>query len=243
MLFPLKDDNPLHRIPFQYVTVALMAACVLVYLVQFLGGPQTDGEMVLGLGMIPATLFGEAELASKLYLVPPWLTLITSMFLHGGFWHLAGNMLYLWIFGDNVEDALGHVRLVVFYTICGIAAGLVHAAFDPSSVVPTIGASGAISGVLGAYLMLHPRRGVWVLVIVTPVRFPTWAVLGFWIVFQIFNASFGGESNTAWWAHIGGFFAGAGLIVLMRRQGVSLFGRIPDGPWSRVRRRRNRDDR
>jgi membrane associated rhomboid family serine protease len=243
MLFPLKDENPLHRIPFQYVTVVVMAACVLVYLVQYLGGHQTNGEMIYGLGMIPVTLFGAGQLPPELYIVPPWLTLITSTFLHGGFLHLAGNMLYLWIFGDNVEDALGHVRFVVFYVICGVAAGLLHAAFDPSSEIPTIGASGAISGVLGAYLMLHPRRGVWILFFFRPMRFPTWAVLGFWIGFQFLNAGFGSEeSSTAWWAHIGGFIAGAVLIIFMRPNGVPLFERIPEGPWSKVRRR-NRSNR
>ncbi len=235
MIIPLKDDNPLHRIPFQYVTVALIAACIIVWLVQWLGGDAFDAEIVFRLGMIPATVIGEAQRVPEFATIPPWSTLITSMFLHGGFWHLAGNMLYLWIFGDNVEDAMGHWRFLVFYLLCGVAAGLLHLAADPSSQVPTIGASGAISGVLGAYFVLHPKRGIWMLFFFAPIRVPAWAVLGIWAGYQVLNAltTSAEVSGVAWWAHIGGFIAGALLVIPMRRRGVLLFDGVPIGPWNR----------
>ncbi len=235
MFLPLKDDNPLHRIGFQVVTVALLAACILVWLVQVVGGDDFDAELVFRLGMIPVTVLGDMQREPDMVTVPPWLTVFTSMFLHGGFWHLLGNMLYLWIFGDNVEDAMGHWRFTVFYLLCGAVAGLTHAALEPASQIPTIGASGAISGVLGAYLMLHPKRGVWMLFFFTPVRFPAWGVLGVWIVYQVINAvaSGGVGGGVAWYAHIGGFAAGALLVIPMRKRGVPLFDRIPLGPWNR----------
>ena len=136
--------------------------------------------------------------------VTPWLTVFTSMFLHGGFWHLLGNMLYLWIFGDNVEDAMGHWRFALFYLLCGAVAGLTHAAVEPASQIPTIGASGAVSGVLGAYFVLHPRRGVWMLIFFMPIRFPAWAVLGVWIGYQVINALADAGGGVAWYAHVRG---------------------------------------
>ena len=235
MFFPLKDDNPTHRIGFQYVTVAVLAACVLVWLIQLLGGNEFDNELMFRLGMIPVTILGEMHREPDLITVPPWLTLFTSMFLHGGFMHLLGNMLYLWIFGDNVEDAMGHWRFAFFYLLCGVIAGLAHAVLDPTSQIPAIGASGAISGVLGAYLMLHPKRGVWILIFFMPIRFPAWGVLGAWIGYQIFNAvaSDGVGGGVAWYAHIGGFVAGALLVIPVRKRGVPLFDNIPIGPWNR----------
>ena len=188
MFLPLRDDNPLHRIGFQFVTLALIAACTVVWAVQAIGGDQFDAELVFRLGMIPVTVLGELRREPDMVAVTPWLTIVTSMFLHGGFMHLFGNMLYLWIFGDNVEDAMGHWRFAIFYLLCGAVAGLTHAAVEPASQIPTIGASGAVSGVLGAYFMLHPKRGVWILVFFMPMRFPAWAVLGLWIGYQVFNA-------------------------------------------------------
>ena len=227
MFLPLRDDNPLHRIGFQFVTVALILACTIVWVVQWLGGDQFDAELVFRLGMIPVTVLGELRREPDMVTVTPWLTIVTSMFLHGGFMHLFGNMLYLWIFGDNVEDAMGHWRFAVFYLLCGAVAGLTHAAVEPASQVPTIGASGAVSGVLGAYFMLHPKRGVWILVFFMPIRFPAWAVLGLWIGYQVFNALVAGPAGggVAWYAHIGGFAAGALLVVPLRKRGVPLFDR------------------
>ena len=172
MFLPLRDDNPLHRIGFQFVTVAMIAACAVVWAVQAIGGDQFDAELVFRLGMIPVTVLGELRREPDMVAVTPWLTIVTSMFLHGGFWHLFGNMLYLWIFGDNVEDAMGHWRFAIFYLLCGAVAGLTHAAVEPASQIPTIGASGAVSGVLGAYFLLHPKRGVWILVFFMPMPLP-----------------------------------------------------------------------
>ena len=235
MFIPLRDDNPLSRIPFQYVTVALIAASTGIFLFQ-ITAPSPEG-VVYSLGFIPAVLFGQAELAPELYLVPPWATLFTSMFLHGGWFHLIGNMLFLWIFGDNIEDSMGHGRFIVFYLLCGLAAAFAQAGVDPASEVPMIGASGAISGVLGAYLVLHPRKGIWMLfwwlVFVRTFRLPAFVVLGFWIGLQVLSAAVTAdqEAGVAWWAHIAGFVAGALLIVPFRHPSVPLFDRLRRGPW------------
>ncbi len=225
MFLPLKDDNPLNRIGFQFVTVALIAACTVVWIVQMVGGERFDAELIFRLGMIPVTVLGELRREPDMVTVTPWLTVFTSMFLHGGFWHLLGNMLYLWIFGDNVEDAMGHWRFALFYLLCGAVAGLTHAAVEPASQIPTIGASGAVSGVLGAYFVLHPRRGVWMLIFFMPIRFPAWAVLGVWIGYQVINALADAGGGVAWYAHVGGFVAGALLVVPLRKRGVPLFDR------------------
>ena len=231
MLLPLKDDNPLKVIPFQYVTVGIIFACSALFLLQL----AAEGAIVAGFGMVPAALFGgEAAPGAP---IAPALSLITSIFVHGGWMHIIGNMLYLWVFGDNIEDSMGHGRFAFFFLACGIVGGLAHALSDPGSMVPTIGASGAISGVLGAYLLLHPRVKVLVMAFTwwIHIRLPAYIVLGGWIILQIVNAIWLGEgSNTAWWAHIGGFIAGVALIVPLRRKGVPLLdrGRTP-GPGSR----------
>lgn len=242
MFIPLKDDNPRSRIGFQGVTVTIIALCVLAFFYQLSLPGLEQTRFVFSYGLIPATLFGDASLPLELYRVPPWVTLATSMFLHGGVLHIAGNLLFLWIFADNIEDALGHGRFAVFYLACGLAAGVLHGLIDPASEVPTIGASGAISGVMGGYLVLYPRRGVWVQIAFTMVRrVPAWGALGFWIGLQVLNATLlaSPESNTAWWAHIGGFIAGALLVIPMRRRDVPLFDRgyrgPGSGPWGRRR--------
>ena len=247
MFLPLKDENPLHRIGFQFVTVSLIAACTLVWLIQAQGGEAFDSRLVFRFGLIPETILGDLRRDPEMALATPWLTVFTSMFLHGGFWHLFGNMVYLWVFGDNVEDSMGHWRFACFYLLCGAVAGITHAVAGPSSVTPTIGASGAVSGVLGAYFMLYPRRGVWILVYVMPVRFPAWSVLGVWIGGQLIHAlSFGsGGGGVAWYAHIGGFVAGALLVIPMRKPELPLrhLDRVPFGPWSHPRRpRRTKTD-
>lgn len=240
-ILPLRDENPLRIIPFQAVTVTIIAICVLAFLWQIGLPPQAQKEAVYGLGAIPAVILGSAELPPELVMVPEVLTWITAMFLHGGIMHLGGNMLYLWIFGDNIEDSMGHLRFVLFYLLCGVAATAVHALADPASTVPTIGASGAISGVLGGYLVLHPRVRVLVLVLFRiPVHLPAFIVLGGWIGLQLLNAvvdtGSDGGGGVAWWAHIGGFLAGMILIVPFRRRRVPLFDRgVRHGPWTRRR--------
>ena len=226
-MIPLKDDNPTSRVPF--VSYTVLAACVAVFLWQVSLEPRAAQAAVYALGMIPAVLFGEASLPPELALVPPTATLLTSMFLHGGWMHLIGNMLYLWIFADNVEDALGHPRFVIFYVVCGLAAALAQAALDPGSEIPMIGASGAISGVLGAYLLLHPKAHVLVLIPLgyfsQLVRLPALLVLGFWFVLQLLQQMMAppGEGGVAFMAHIGGFVAGMALIPLFKFRSVRLF--------------------
>jgi membrane associated rhomboid family serine protease len=235
-MIPLHDDNPTTIRPV--VTIALIVANALVFLGQLGLGNEGGARAVYGLGMIPAVLFGSRDLSPDLEVVLPEFTLITSLFLHGGWMHLIGNMMYLWIFGNNIEDAMGHVRFVVFYLICGIAASLAQAATDPASTIPTIGASGAVSGVLGAYLVLHPRARVLVLLPLGffwhTFRIQAMYVLGFWFVFQFLNVALaggdGGGGGVAWWAHIGGFIVGMGLIFVFRSGGPRVFRRRR-GPW------------
>ncbi len=233
-MIPLHDDNPTRIRPL--VTVALIVLCVLAFLWQISLGDVDQRRLVAGLGLIPVVLLGQAELPPMLELVPAELTVVTSMFLHGGWMHLIGNMLYLWIFGNNIEDAMGHWRFVLFYLLCGAAAALAQVLQDPASATPMIGASGAIAGVLGAYLLLYPRARVLVLVFlgffVTTLRLPALLVLGFWFVLQFLNAVVSGEAGggVAWWAHIGGFVAGLGLILLFRDRRVALLGGRR-GPW------------
>ena len=227
MLLPLHDDTPLKRIQFSYFTVAFIAACVLVFLYQLSLPDREATRFVFSFGAIPSVVSGYKALPAEIAQVPANATLVTSMFLHGGLMHLVGNMLFLWVLGDNVEDALGHVRFIAFYLASGVAAALSHAAAEPGSTVPMIGASGAISGVISAYLMLHPRASIKTLVFRAVVDLPAYVVLGLWIGFQFLNAYLAGpgQGGIAWWAHIGGFFAGVVLVVPMRQRGVPLFDR------------------
>ncbi len=226
-MIPLHDDNPTTLTPF--VTIGLIVACVAVFLWQVTLPPGGFERAVYAYGMIPAVLFGERALPAELAAVPATVSVITAMFLHGGWMHLIGNMLYLWIFGNNVEDALGHVRFVVFYLLCGLAAALAQAFQDPGSSVPMIGASGAIGGVLGAYVLLYPRARVLVLVplgfFFYTLRIPAMIVLGLWFGLQFVNSalSAGQVGGIAYWAHIGGFVAGMVLILPFRRKGFPLF--------------------
>ncbi len=248
-MIPLHDDNPTLLKPV--MTIGVIAACVLVFLWQFSLSPADGGRVVFALGVIPAVLFGEQVLPPSIAMVPAELSVITSMFLHGGWIHLIGNMLYLWIFGNNIEDAMGHVRFTIFYVLCGIGAALAQALQDPSSIVPMIGASGAIGGVLGGYLLLYPRARVLVLIplgfFMHLMRIPALAVLGFWFVLQFLQTAMsGGEAGgVAYWAHIGGFVTGMVLIVPFRykrfpllgrgRRGAAYSPRVPGarrrGPW------------
>ena len=158
--------------------------------------------------------------------MPEGYTLLTYMFLHGDILHLLSNMLFLWVFGDNVEDAMGHIKFIVFYLVCGIAGGLAHSLALPASKLPLIGASGAVAGVIGAYLILHPRVMVWVLAFrFIPLRISAAWVLGVWVATQLFMVLLNQPDQVAWWAHIGGMVAGAILILFMRRPGVPLFDR------------------
>jgi membrane associated rhomboid family serine protease len=235
---PLFDSNPRVWIRYPWVTWGLIALCVMVFLLQ-IGGSQRDYESgIYGYGFISAVFGGQGQLAAWAERVPSVLTLITSLFLHGDWLHLAGNMLFLWVFGDNIEDAMGHWRFLVFYLLAGIAATLAHFAADPASMVPVVGASGAISGVLGAYLLLYPRSKVLVPILIFPLFLPAYLLLIFWIGYQVLAvAGDGGLGGVAWWAHIGGFLAGMVLVVPFRRKTTPLFGGGPLPQGLRMRRR------
>lgn len=225
-MIPLKDDNPTRLWPL--ATVAIIVACAVVFLWQVSLGTRGGQLAVLAYGMVPARLFELAELPPQLNLMPPAGTVFTSMFMHAGFMHFAGNMLYLWIFGNNVEDAMGHVKYVVFYLVCGVVAAVGQAVLDPASQIPMIGASGAISGVLGAYLLLYPHARILMLIpigfYVTTARLPAVLVLGLWFLIQLVNSSLAqGEGGVAWFAHLGGFIAGMILVPFFKDREVALF--------------------
>ncbi|WP_231471312.1 rhomboid family intramembrane serine protease [Thioalkalivibrio sp. HK1] len=220
-LIPLHDDNPRSITP--QVTRVLVALCVLVFLWQSGLDGQQYRDALFKFGLIPAVLFGHASLPSHLDAISPMATIITSMFMHGGWLHLLGNMLCLWTFGDNIEDEMGHRRFLFFYIVCGVAAALAQALPDQTSVIPMIGASGAISGIMGAYLRLYPTMRVRVLIPLGVVFFmrelPAYVVLGVWFLIQILgSATADGQGGIAFGAHIGGFAAGLLLVrYFMRR--------------------------
>lgn len=224
-MIPLKDSNPTERFPV--VTVLLIAVNTAVFLYQLTLGPGRGEVFVRAFALVPARLFtGSGEGGA----VPAGVSVITSMFLHGGILHVAGNMLYLWIFGNNVEDAMGRVRFLAFYLLCGVIAAMSHAVPYPGSEIPMIGASGAVSGVLGAYLLLFPRARVTTLFIlgffIRTIEVPAMIVLGFWFVLQFLNAlsSPVAGGGVAWFAHLGGFAGGAALIGLFKRRDIPFGG-------------------
>ena len=221
-MIPLRDDIPTLR--FAYVTYVFLALNVLVWLYEVLLPQDQLDQFILTYGFIPARIV--ETISSGAFAPAVLITLLTSTFIHGGWFHIIGNMLYLHIFGNNVEDSMGHARFVVFYLLIGVLANFGQVLVSPDSTVPGIGASGAIAGVLGAYLVLHPRAGVLVLV---PIIFfiqlftlPAVVVLGFWFVLQLFQgttalfAGVAGAGGVAFWVHIAGFAFGAALIYLFR---------------------------
>ena len=229
VFIPLSDDNPLRSIRFQWVTVGLIAANVLVFLWQSAGVGETAAA---SFALVPSELFqvkifgGPARGPLDTLAVPEGYTLLTYMFLHGDILHLSSNMLFLWVFGDNVEDAMGHIKYLAFYLICGVAGGLAHCFMLPASKLPLIGASGAVAGVIAAYLILHPRVLVWVLAFrFIPLRISAAWVLGVWVATQLLMVLVNQSDQVAWWAHVGGMAAGAILILFKRRPGVPLFDR------------------
>ena len=221
---PIYDTNPLRNIRRPWVAWGLIAANIAVYFLVESGtaGMASDAS-VTALGLFPAVFNG---LDASRSAVPDALTLVTYSFLHVDFWHLAGNMIFLWVLADNVEDALGHIRFLLFYLLCAAAAGYAFVLSAPSATGPVIGASGAIAGTISAYLILHPRAKMWVLAFGRiPLRLSAVYVLGFWIVFQFIAVLTGGQSNVAWWSHVGGLISGAVLVLFMRRRGTPLFDR------------------
>ena len=230
-MIPIYDDNPARLTPL--VTRCLIVATTVVFFWQLSLSERDDEAIIYSAGFVPHNLFDLDVTMSTLGIPWPWLTLITSMFLHSGFFHLGGNMLYLWIFGNNVEDAMGHVRFLVFYLVAGVAAALFEGFFDPHSSLPMIGASGAISGVLASYVLIYPRA--WVTVITPfwfyPAKISAAYVIGFWFLLQLLNAGSvsAGSPGVAWTAHVGGFAAGLALTPLLSH--FPLFGRLRRGPW------------
>ena len=259
MFLPYADDNP-HTIT-PVVNYTFIAINVAVFLWQLSLGDGGGQAAVYAFGMIPARLFGTMTPEPGLDILPAWMTIFTSMFMHGGIMHIAGNMLYLWSFGDNIEASLGRVRYVVFYLLAGVAAALSQAFMAPGSQVPMVGASGAISGVLGAYLVLHPRANVrvfvWLLIYFARWNIPAFIVLGIWFGTQLLStaSASAGEAGVAFAAHIGGFIVGTAAVFFFKKRSVPVFdtpntqpfaletrpirirrgGSVPDSGWTRRR--------
>jgi membrane associated rhomboid family serine protease len=215
MFLPLHDDTPLRIIRFQFVTLAIILLNVAIFLVYgAFTSEAVQANIANGFGLVPEYLLTGHTIAN----LPEPLTLVTYLFLHGGWLHLIGNMLFLWVFADNVEDAYGYVGFIIFYLLCGIIGGLLHVFMAPHSQNPLIGASGAVSGVLAAYLVLYPRARVWILLFITvPVPLPAIWVLGGWFLLQVYSlaAAMPGD-EVAWWAHMGGFATGIVLTLALR---------------------------
>jgi membrane associated rhomboid family serine protease len=229
-MFPYRDDNPTLHTPL--VTLLLIGANVAAWiLVQGMGSDPALARSVCQLGLIPAEFLGRVLPGTQVPLGPDeactlglglhWYTPLTSMFMHGGWFHLIGNMWFLWLFGNNVEDSMGHFRYVAFYLLCGLAAAATQTFMSPSSIVPMVGASGAISGVMGAYVVLYPRVRVHMLIVlfvfITRIAVPAYLMLGYWFLLQLLGGSAAqGEGGVAFWAHVGGFLAGAFLIQVFK---------------------------
>jgi membrane associated rhomboid family serine protease len=227
-VIPLRDGIPTATVPF--VTLFLIGANIIVFVYQVSLGPAA-ADFVGDLGIIPYEIVNNVELSRGLA-VPGAVTFVTAMFLHGGIMHLAGNMMFLWIFGNNVEDATGHLSYLVFYVACGVAASWSHVLLNPASKLPMIGASGAVSGILGAYLLLYPRARVLTLIPIgfffQTVLIPAGFFLGLWFLLQFFSGWMslgGGGGGVAWFAHVGGFAAGIPLLLLFKKKRVKLFSR------------------
>ncbi|HDL18754.1 MAG TPA: rhomboid family intramembrane serine protease [Bacteroidetes bacterium] len=231
-MIPIRDDNPVGKTP--YMTIFIIAANVLVFLYQIMLGGRGGEEFIFKFGAIPFEITHFTEVGTNPVYDTPFpniFTLFTAMFIHGGFMHIIGNMLYLWIFGDNIEYIMGSFRFLLFYLLVGLAASFSHIIMEPSSAVPMIGASGAISGVLGAYLIKFPKAKVLVVIflfiIIQTVYIPAVFVLGFWFLMQLVSgfSSLGvkGGGGVAWWAHIGGFITGILLVNKFQKRRVTLY--------------------
>ena len=247
-MIPIRDDNPHFLTPI--ATISIIAINVLAWIfVQGLGAEPALSRSICQLGVIPGDLLGAFSQDQSVQLGPrtfcslgnadAWHTVVTSMFMHGGWFHLLGNVWFLWIFGNNVEDAMGHVRFVVFYLLCGFAATGLQVATNVDSPIPMVGASGAIGGVMGAYIVLYPRVHVHMLVflgfIVTTFAVPAVWMLGYWIIVQLLGGlgSLGrAGGGVAFWAHIGGFAAGAILVLLFRNR--RLLAKHPYHGWNQA---------
>ena len=225
-MIPLRDENPARTTP--YIVYALLAVNIIAFL--YNGPLHQHGNPLAGYALVPAELMGGKDYGPPTP-VAPWVTIFTAMFLHANILHIAGNMLYLWIFGNNIEDALGHIKFLIFYLVCGVGAALAQVFVSPASQIPMVGASGAIAGVLAAYLVLFPRARIISLVFIYIIVLPASVVLGFWIVLQVLSSlitvASGGanQGGVAYAAHIGGF--ATGLILILLLGGRNLLGNQP----------------
>ena len=233
-MIPLKDDNPTSSRPV--VTYFLIGICVVIFLMQLGSQSYKTGQLFYSYGLIPSVLMGNDQLPMDLYAVPAYLTVFTSMFMHGGFMHLIGNMLYMWIFADNIEDSLGPKKFIIFYLLSGIGAATAQILMDTHSQVPMVGASGAIGGVLGAYLINHPNARVLVLIpfgfFSQLIKIKALYVLGFWFVLQFINSAMMSSQGggVAYAAHIGGFVSGVVLILFFNKR-IKRKTKVIKGPW------------
>jgi membrane associated rhomboid family serine protease len=219
VVFPLYDDNPFRRARTPYVTWGLIALNVIIFLIE-VGSPESQTQAIFAsFAATPAEVFHQIPNTGQ---IPAELTLISYMFLHGGWEHILGNMIYLWVFGDDIEDALGPARFLAFYLAAGVAAALVFSAFNPQSTMPLVGASGAVSGILAAYLMLRPCAKVSVFVFRIIVRVRAYWAIGGWVLLQLISIAGQANDGVAYAAHIGGLVAGGLLFLVMRPQGVQL---------------------
>jgi membrane associated rhomboid family serine protease len=222
MFVPLKDDNPLRVIRFQYVALALIVLNIALFLItnQWMS-KEASLVFLNGFGVVPSELLDVQRVGAQAFNpVSEPVTLLTSLFLHAGWLHLIGNLAFLWVFGDNVEDAFGHFGFLLFYLLCGVVSAMTHAFMWPDSHDPLIGASGAVSGVMAAYLLLYPKASVWVLFLMRiPLKVPAWIALIGWIGFQVVSLFLEQPDvgyAVAWWAHIGGFAMGLIFTVIIR---------------------------
>jgi membrane associated rhomboid family serine protease len=222
MFIPLHDDTPLRMIRFQFVTLAIILLNVGIFLLSYLWVAPATGDLYAeGFGLIPQQLFQGGGGYNP---VPEPLTILTSMFMHGGWMHIIGNMLFLWVFADNVEDAFGYFGFIIFYALCGLVGGITHALVMSQSFSPLIGASGAVSGILASYLVLYPRARVWILLFMRlPVPLPAIWVLGGWFLLQVYGlAAAQPGDDIAWWDHMGGFGCGLLITLLLRTRLLAL---------------------
>ena len=235
-MIPLKDDNPTSNKPI--ITYFLIGICILIFLIQISSQSYKTGQLFYSYGLIPSVLMGNKQLPIDLYAVPAYVTIFTSMFMHGGFMHLIGNMLYMWIFADNIEDSLGPKKFIVFYLLSGIGAAMAQVLMDTHSQIPMVGASGAIGGVLGAYLINHPNARVLVLIpfgfFSQIIKIRALYVLGFWFILQFINSALSSPKGggVAYAAHIGGFITGIILILFFnRKKRKKINKKVLKGPW------------
>lgn len=239
MFIPLHDANTLKHVRLQYVTLGIIAVNILAWLAfsNTMYLPEANvNRLYYAFGFIPAVANDLAELPPELVYLPAPVSYISYAFLHAGFMHLAGNMLFLWVFGDNIEDAMGHLRFLVFYLLCAAAGALAHRLYFPDAEYPLIGASGAAAGVIAAYLLLHPKVRVWVLVLGRiPVRLSAMWVIGAWIMYQAGNLILFPESEVSWAAHLGGVAAGLLLVPVFKKRHVPLLDRnLPENPDAKI---------